>query len=59
MTEDGKAHSNSVPEGGITNKAYLNRGEEKEKNEEGKDKGQKGSFEEESFQSLSSKIEIR
>ena len=41
MTKD-EAHSSSASEGGITNKAYLNKGEEKEENEEGKGKGQEG-----------------
>ena len=42
MTKDVKAHSSSVSEGGITNIGYLNQGEKKEENEEGKDKGQEG-----------------
>ena len=41
MTKD-EAHSSSASEGGITNMAYVNKGEEKEENEEGKDKGQEG-----------------
>ena len=39
MTKD-KAHSSIVSESRITNMAYLNQGEEKEENEEGKGKGQ-------------------
>ena len=35
-----EAHSSSASEGGITNMAYLNKGEEKEEKEEGK--GQEG-----------------
>ena len=41
MTKD-KAHSSSASEGGITNIAYLDQGEEREQNEEGKGKGQEG-----------------
>ena len=41
MTKD-KAHSSSAKEGGITNIAYLDQGEEREENEEGKGKGQEG-----------------
>ena len=41
-TKDVKAHSRSVSEVGTTNMGYLNQGEKKEENEEGKDKGQKG-----------------
>ena len=41
MTKD-EAHSSSAAEGRITNMAYLNQGEEKEENEEGKGKGQEG-----------------
>ena len=41
MTKD-EAHSSSASEGWITNKAYQNKGEEKEENEEGKGKGQEG-----------------
>ena len=41
MTKN-EAHSSSASEGGITNTAYLNEGEEKEENEEGKGKGQEG-----------------
>ena len=40
MTKD-EAHSSSASEGWIINKAYQNKGEEKE-NEEGKGKGQEG-----------------
>lgn len=42
MTKDVKAHSSSASEGGITNIGYLNQGEKKEENEEGKDKGLEG-----------------
>lgn len=39
MTKD-EAHSSSASEGGITNMAYLTKGEETEEKEEGKGKGQ-------------------
>ena len=43
MTKD-EAHSSSASEGGITNMAYLNKGEKKGENKErkGKGKGQAG-----------------
>ena len=41
MTKN-EAHSSGAAEGGITNMAYLNKGEEKEENEEGNGKGQEG-----------------
>ena len=41
MTKN-EAHSSGAAEGGITNMAYLNKGEEKEENEEGSGKGQEG-----------------
>ena len=41
MTKN-EAHSSSASEGGITNMTYLNEGEEKEENEEGKGEGQEG-----------------
>ena len=37
-----EAHSSSASEEGITNMAYLNKGDGKEENEEGKGKGQEG-----------------
>ena len=41
MTKN-EAHSSSASEGGITNMAYLNKGDENEENEKGKGKGQEG-----------------
>ena len=41
MTKD-EAHSSSASEDGITNMAYLNKGEETEENGEGKGKDQEG-----------------
>ena len=41
MTKN-EGHSSSAWEGGITNMAYLNKGDGNEENEEGKGKGQEG-----------------
>ena len=41
MTKN-EAHSSSASEDGITKMTYLNKGEEKEENEEGKGKGEEG-----------------